>query len=334
VNSYAQRIRSGLERRVRRAAKGLHGWMPAPPRPAILMYHRIAEDPFDPWSTAVTPAHFAEQLAWLISYRSVLSLPEFAAGHLKGSLPPNAIALTFDDGYSCNAEVAAPLLERFRAPATIFLPVERIEQGGQFWWDELADIVFEHEGPLKMGNVEVSLGEKQVADRQWKPGSPPRTPRQRAYHDVQRRLVTQKPAQLEGSMAELRRQARHHDAVGSKRPMTPKQVRQVASELIAFGSHSLTHPWLTSLDAAEQAHEIHGSLERCRALTGQRPAAFAYPFGAFDEESERLAAKAGYDCACSTENAAVDASSRSFALPRVLVGNWGARTLARALREL
>jgi peptidoglycan/xylan/chitin deacetylase (PgdA/CDA1 family) len=300
------------------------------------MYHRIAEDSFDPWGTAVTSAHFAEHLAWLISYRTVLPLSQFVAKHAEGTLPANAIALTFDDGYSCNAEIAAPMLERFRAPATIFLPVERIENGGQFWWDELEEIVLHHDGPsLSIGTDEIPLGGKRRADRRWTPGSPPRTPRQRAYHDIQRRLVTKKPADLEDSIAELRRQSSRRRADHTaKRPMTPKQVRQIASALIDFGSHSLTHPWLTSLAPTEQAQEIRDSVERCRALTGSRPAGFAYPFGAFDEQSERLVEEAGYDCACSTENAAVDASSRPFALPRVQAGNWPARRLARALREL
>jgi peptidoglycan/xylan/chitin deacetylase (PgdA/CDA1 family) len=329
-------MRAGLEHRVGRAAKRLRGWMPHAPRPAILMYHRIAEDSFDPWGTAVTPAHFAEHLAWLISYRTVLALPEFAAKHAERKLPANALALTFDDGYSCSAEIAAPMLERFRAPATIFLPTDAIENDGQFWWDELEHIVLEHEGRrFSLGGEEIHLGDKRRNDRRWRPGSPPRTARQRAYHDIQRRLVTKKPTDLQDSLAELRRQSKPAGADRSpKRPMKPEEARQIANELISFGSHSRNHPWLTSLAPAEQAEEIRGSFDRCRAITGSRPAAFAYPFGAFDQQCERVAEEAGYDCACSTETAAVEPDSRLFALPRVQVGNWPARRLARVLREL
>jgi peptidoglycan/xylan/chitin deacetylase (PgdA/CDA1 family) len=81
----------------------------------------------------------------------------------------------------------------------------------------------------------------------------------------------------------------------------------------------------------EQAHEIGDSFVRCEALTGSRPKSFAYPFGIFDENSERLVKEAGFTCACSVEHAAVGPDSRTYALPRIQVGDWPARKLKRAL---
>lgn len=334
MNSYAVRIRSGIERRIRSAATRLRGLLPAPPQPVILMYHRIAEESFDPWGSAVTPSRFAEQLAWLVSNRKVISLAEFAEGHAKGTLPADAAAITFDDGYSCNAKVAAPILERSRASATFFLPVEAIEKSSPFWWDELEQILLDYDGShLSLEKEEFSIGSKHAGDRRWPPGSPPRTPRQRAYYEIQRRLVTKRPSEIDISMTELRHQAR---SVGTpaKGPMSPQEVRRTGGSLIEFGSHSLTHPWLSTLSREEKAVEICGSADRCAALTGVRPKSFAYPFGELDKESTQLARAAGYNCACSTENAAVEQATPLFALPRVQVGNWRARRLERALREL
>jgi len=298
------------------------------------MYHRIAEEPFDPWGTAVTPGLFAEQLAWIVHNRAVFSLADFAQRHAKRTLPANAAAITFDDGYSCNAKVAAPLLERFRASATFFLPIGTVEKTRPFWWDELEEIVLNHEGShLSFEGEQFSLGSKRNDDRRWPPGTPPCTPRQRAYYEIQRRLVTKRPSEIENLMSELRDQARRMTAP-AKGPMSPEDVRRIGGTLIDFGSHSLSHPWLTTLSPQEKADEIGESASRCEALTGSRPRTFAYPFGEFDEASTRLAEEAGYDCACSTENAAVDRASPMFALPRVQVGNWRARRLERALREL
>lgn len=298
------------------------------------MYHRIADEPFDPWTLAVSPANFEQQLAWLSGNRAVLPLAEFAARAANGSLPPNAIALTFDDGYRCNAEIAAPMLERHRLPATIFLPAALIERGGQFWWDELEEIVLEHEGgSLTLDGEEIRLGDRHPDDRRWAPGAPARTARQKAYQSIQQRLVARKPAHVEDSMNELREQVGKRRLSG-KGPMSPEQVRRTASALIEFGSHSLTHACLTSLDVAELSEEISESIECCEALAGKRPATFAYPFGAFDERSARLAQQAGYVCACSIEHGAVRPESGAFALPRVQAGNWSAGKLARVLREL
>lgn len=311
------------------------GYLPRRPEPVILMYHRIAEECFDPWGTAVLPDRFAEQLEWMKRARTVLPLTEFAVRHAKRTLPDNAVAVTFDDGYSCNAKVAAPMLDRFGVPATFFLPVEAVEKSHSFWWDELEEILLNFDGShLTLNGEQFFVGAKRADDRRWQPGSPPHTARQRAYYEIQRCLVTRTPSEIADSISELRDQARGVSISPAKGPMSPDEVRRINGSSIEFGCHSLSHPWLTALPLKEKAIEIGESASRCAALTGSRPRAFAYPFGEFDEESVRLAEQAGYDCACSTENVAVDPASSMFALPRVQVGNWRARRLERTLREL
>jgi len=322
--------------RARSAAKRLAAHLPHRPPPAILMYHRIAEESFDPWGLAVRPDHFRDQLDWLARNRTVLPLHEFAERHRRGDLPPDAIAITFDDGYACNAEVAKPLLEHFDIPATIFLPAELIERRQPFWWDELEELVLEHDGPsLVLAQDTVALGSKQERDRAWAPGAPAQTPRQAAFEAIHARLTRMAPAGREEGLAELRAQAGGAPAIPDrKRPMTPEQVREAAGGALEFGSHTLTHPWLTSLDEAQQRHEICDSVERTAALSGTKPTTFAYPFGTFDARSERLAKEAGFDCACATKEIAVSRRSSPYALPRVPVDDCDSRGLERMLARV
>jgi peptidoglycan/xylan/chitin deacetylase (PgdA/CDA1 family) len=95
-------MKSALARR----RQWLHSLLPRGPSPTILMYHRIAEEPFDPWGLSVTPANFRDQLAWLAQNRTVLPLGEFAALHRAGTLPAEAIAVTLDDGYACASQAS------------------------------------------------------------------------------------------------------------------------------------------------------------------------------------------------------------------------------------
>lgn len=327
-----KRISSGLSR-VRTAALRLRARFPHRPPPAILIYHRIAEETFDPWGSAVTPARFRVHLAWLAQNRTVLRLQDFADLHRRRVLPPDAIAVTLDDGYACNCAIAAPLLEEFQVPATMFLPVNFIMSGKPFWWDELEEIVLEHDGSgLTINDQTVALGPKRPSDREWMPWSAPGTPRQVAYHDIHVRLARMRPDHLTSSMELLRDQARPtNGAAPMKRPMTAAEVRQAAGRFVEFGSHSLNHPWLPNLDPTRQRHEICDSVEQCRALTGSRPSAFAYPFGMFDEKSEHLVEEAGFDCACATRDLAVSRGSSTFALPRLQAGNWDVAELEQAL---
>lgn len=303
--------------------------------PVILMYHRIAEEPFDPWGLAVTATRFRDQLRWLSRHRTVLRLSEFVALHRSSELPNRAVAITMDDGYACSVDVAAPLLDEFGIPATVFLPASLIDHGRPFWWDELEAIVLTlDKTTLEVEGQPVDLGERTADDRQWRAGRPAGTERQTAFLNIHGRLVRKSPAGLNRAMDEIRAQAGANPEISPlKMPLTSDQVRQ-APRVIDFGSHTLTHPWMPSLTAAERRREILDSVEGCRRLTGKRPETFAYPFGAVDDQSRGLVEEAGFDCACTTEEFAVSPASGIFALPRLNVGNWSHARLRRALSDV
>lgn len=313
---------------VRRARSAL----PRPPRPVILMYHRIAEESFDPWGLAVSPANFADQLGWLKTERQVLPLTEFAERHASGALPDDAAAITFDDGYESTATAAAPLLEQHQLSATVFLPVELVERGAPFWWDELQQLVLGFGGAsLIVGGRKVALGKPSGDDRKWRPFAAPRTRRQAAFQRTWAILRHMAPADLETAMQEVREQVEVAPSNQRDLPMSPDEVRAIASGRIQFGSHALAHPSLPALSPAEKTAEIHGSIERIKALTGAAPLSFAYPFGDRDQESEAIVRQAGFLCACATDGHAVDRRSSLFALPRLGVRNVDARRFAQEL---
>lgn len=318
----SRRIRAGLPHRV----EPRHG-------PAILLYHRVAGNRFDPWALSVSPTHFVDQMEWLAKHRTVLPLAEFARRNREGALSSDAIAITFDDGYACNAHVAAPVLRRLGLPATVFLPAEIIESGRQFWWDELQDIVIDH--PANMLNLEgkaIAIGQRNEADADWPPGTQPRTDRQRAFLALWSLLRTRTSAGLASALSELRDNRERGADQSLKRPMTAEEIRSVGAP-VEFGSHALTHRSLPALNAADRAMEISESPDRCEALTGYRPRSFAYPFGDADAECMRLVEKAGFECACITGERNVAPDSGVYALPRIGVGNFSAAVLPQLLGQ-
>ena len=316
----------GLLRRVR-------AQLPHRRRPAILMYHRVAEERFDPWGLAVSPANFRAQINWLAADRTLLPLDEFVARHKEGTLPEAATAITFDDGYACFADVAAPILWGARAPATVFLPAALVESGAPFWWDELQTLVLgTNREALRLEGQSVSLGDARPEDVDWAPGKPPRTARQAAFLRLWALLRPMRPRQLEVSLQELREQAEvEPSGANVKRPMRPEEIRAVCGSGIAAGSHALTHPWLTSLNREEKRREIQDSLARVEALAGSSVSAFAYPYGNFDRESEDLTQDAGFTFACATIPGPVTSASRTYALPRLHVQNISGAKFERFL---
>ena len=120
---------------------------PPAPEPMILMYHRIADEPVDPWGLAVSPVHFEEQLQVLRRTRYPLPLTDFVRHLLAGTLPAHAVALTFDDGYADNFFAGKPQLAAADVPATVFLATGYLGRPGEFWWDELARLILLEHSP-------------------------------------------------------------------------------------------------------------------------------------------------------------------------------------------
>lgn len=95
-----------------------------PVKLTVLSYHEIAErsDALVP-NYAVTPANFAAQMQWLHDSRHhFVSLDDVladAAG--KKPLPPDAVLVTFDDGYQSMYEHAFPVLKALHIPAVVAL---------------------------------------------------------------------------------------------------------------------------------------------------------------------------------------------------------------------
>jgi peptidoglycan/xylan/chitin deacetylase (PgdA/CDA1 family) len=111
--------------------------MHAPPSVAILGYHKIGAPPPGGWASwfYVPESTFAAQLEALRDDGyEVLDLRRFLGGLADpGTLPARSVLLTFDDGYRSMRTVALPWLERFDAPAVLFVPVDHV--GGRNTFD-------------------------------------------------------------------------------------------------------------------------------------------------------------------------------------------------------
>ena len=91
---------------------------------------------------------------------------------------------------------------------------------------------------------------------------------------------------------------------------------RVAAEGVTLGAHSRSHPDLRRSDQAQLRDELAGSADDIAARTGQRPAAFAYPYGGVNA---RVAATAGetFRLGCTTELRELGSAEAPLRLPRL-----------------
>lgn len=98
----------------------------------ILMYHSISDSG---GPTSIGPQVFADQMAAIADHGiPVIRLDDLAAARAgKGSLPPHAVILTFDDGFRDFAEAAHPVLHRHGFASIVYLPTALVG-GREGWW--------------------------------------------------------------------------------------------------------------------------------------------------------------------------------------------------------
>lgn len=115
--------------------------------------------------------------------------------------------------------------------------------------------------------------------------------------------------------------------------LTWEEVRELASEPgITVGSHTVTHPFLSRLDAQAATREIAGSRELIAERLGRAVDFFCYPSGEFTVREEQLVAAAGYRAAVSVAPGVNRTGTPRFALRRTEVTDRdGPRELALKL---
>jgi peptidoglycan/xylan/chitin deacetylase (PgdA/CDA1 family) len=306
--------------------------------PLILMYHRIADEPLDHWGLAVSPERFDEQLRVLRRTRHPLPLAEFVRNFVAGTLPRDAVALTFDDGYADNLQAGLPRLVAADVPATVFLATGYLDNPGPFWWDELARRVLTAD---RLNSSEIVVRGQTIhletAGREngvVPVGAP--NGRTAVLERVYEPLRQLNEAERRSAMIELRAifpAGKDQPHLG--RAMTGEEVRTLAaSGLVTIGAHSVTHPVLPRLAADACRYEIVASKLTCGTLIEAPVDAFAYPFGEFNSAVCETVRDAGFAFACSTQRGPVALASDLFALPRVYVANLDGDAFERRLRAI
>jgi peptidoglycan/xylan/chitin deacetylase (PgdA/CDA1 family) len=330
------RLRTRLRSVIRRIA-------PPKPKPLILVYHRIANDPVDPWRLSVSRSHFEEHLQVLRRTRYPLPLADFVSSLLAGTLPSTAIVVTFDDGYVDNLADGKPLLAAADVPATVFLATGFTDRDEPFWWDELAKLIL-LEKPSK--NFAITIGGKQLgidSDNQspvclcanGDPQDASWVRRLATLSTVWEALRRAEKTERDRAMIEILSMfptLNYRTSLG--RAMSSAEVRRLASDgLITIGAHTVTHPMLTGLHAEACQREIAESRLACEALGGATILGFAYPFGDFNDRTRAAVKAAGFGFACSTQPRSARATSDVFALPRLHIPDMDGDRFERALLE-
>lgn len=276
-------------------------------RLSILIFHRVLPQP-DPLAPDEPDATaFEEQMRWVRNWFNVLPLAEAVEQLYTATLPPRALAITFDDGYADNADLAAPILERLGLTATFFVTTGFLS-GGCMWNDRIIEAIRQ----FPEGRLDLTAIGHGVADV----GSP--QARRQAIAELLNGIKHLAPAERQAAVETV--VAAAGAASAPSLMMNAAQVRRLGSLGMDVGAHTVSHPILTRLEPASARQEILQSKRHLEELLDRPVRLFAYPNGVprqdYMAEHVRMVRDAGFAAAVSTSWGTSTRNSDRFQLPR------------------
>jgi peptidoglycan/xylan/chitin deacetylase (PgdA/CDA1 family) len=277
------------------------------------MYHSIAPDDIakfvDP-PNRLAPGIFERQMAFLSERRRVVPLPQVVEQIALGESPSaGTVCITFDDGYLDNLTTAAPILEKYKLSATMFLATGYVERGEPQWADVL-HWLFQSRTADKLRIP--SLGHREM-DLASKAG------RQAARMMIHPRLLEATRQERTQLLAEIERQL-----LPQGRPPRLTMNWDDARDLhrrfpfIEIGGHTRDHIDLRMHRGETARSQITGCAEDLRRELGVVPRHFSFPYGRWCAETRGIVCASGWRSAVGEGgNIRVGQASDRFVMPRV-----------------
>jgi peptidoglycan/xylan/chitin deacetylase (PgdA/CDA1 family) len=281
------------------------------PRFQVLAYHRLTSA-YDPFFPGVPQEVFREQLAFLSHHYTVMDLGELVRKMRNHDpIPENAVALTFDDGYRDNYELAFPVLQQYGLPATIFLATGFVNGEDVLWNDKITFslkhsssrwLVFSQNG--RSYRYTLDSMERRLTARDevlWLLRHIPHLDKLRLVDEITAQLGIRGFGYLWESM------------------LNWDQVRDMHRNGIRFGAHTVTHPILSRIPREDAIREVDQSKRTIESRLNAGVELFAYPVGTradFDPPLAAMVESLGFSGAVTTIFGTNSFDTDPFALRR------------------
>ncbi len=281
-------------------------------RLTVLCWHNVNGT----WSFPARPgagiAGLAQQLRALRRFATVVPLESALEKLFRGqSLPPRAVALTFDDGYRDNLTLALPMLEALGLPATFFLVPGLLSDGVAPWWETVSRaITSAATSHFMWGNELLPLAS--VAQR--------RRARRRVEHDVKELSHAERVAAVEQLRDELRPTG---PAIsGGELFMDWDSAKQLVERGFTVGSHTCRHAILSRESASAQVADLAASRRVLQDKLSVSADVLAYPNGRkvdYNDHTLAAARAAGHRWALTTNEGVNRPDTPPLEIRRVVI---------------
>ena len=285
-------------------------------RPAgaiVLMFHSVARDDaaaFIAPPNRLPPQLFERQMAFLSRHRRVVPLAQVVEQVAAGATPAaGTVCITFDDGYRDNLTVAAPILEKYQLPATLFLATGYVSRGEAQWADVLHVLLHKRTAD-RLELSQSGAGDFNLASVAG---------RAAARDSIHPRLLEATPGGRRQLLMEIERQLRPR-GTAPRLTMTWDEARELRRRfpLFEIGGHTREHLDLRAHGGEAARLEIDGCAGDIRRELGEPPRYFSFPYGRWCKETRGIVCASGWRAAVGASNdIRVGSASDRFVMARV-----------------
>ena len=225
------------------------------------------------------------------------------------------VALTFDDGLRSNVEVAYPILRKLGLSATFFVCPGLVERGEWLWNHEARQRLQSLE-PVEFQELATLLGAPSGVEAfiEW----------MKALKIARRREVERRVRDATPSFRPSAAQREEFDLAGWD------ELARLDPKVVTIGSHTMTHPILTSLNEEETEAETRQSREVLEQRLEREVSVFCYPNGDLND-NVLTSARRHYRSAVTTDAGRLEGTIDPHRLPRYAATPGWDRRLARRM---
>ena len=284
-------------------------------RALILTYHNVVRKPQVPfcWS-ALSEKSFLEQIRFLKKYYNVIHLSSLVDMIRSGKpLEETLAAITFDDGFMNNYEIAYPILKQYNCPATIFVNTGNVDH--DIVWTEKVYLMIRKTNrkvldlrPFGMGLHDIRTAGKKDAAKQYICNSLKQIPVDK------KDFILVKIKELLGvDVFPLDKDFR---------TLTWKAIEEMYnSGLVDFGAHTVNHEILPACTDDKMRTEIFESSRALKEKLHKKSLVFSYPNGNLDKRALPVFQKSGVKSAVSCREGLCRPNEDLFDLPRISIAS-------------
>lgn len=222
------------------------------------------------------------------------------------------VALTFDDGYLNNFELALPVLKKYNVPATFFIVTKGLKNKDFLIWPDLIDLIkLQHKEDIIVNG---SIFPKETYFNE------------KLQQDILGYVKTlgNKAEELTLELASKQNNLKHIISQCTELIEIIREnnfVKYVSEPLIEFGSHTHSHFCLEYLDKNSAVKEMEESKIILEKFTEKKTLSLAFPDGSYTQETIDLAKELGYINLVAVEYKLNEQNKNASILSRFTISN-------------